>query len=164
MEFKFNAEPLLKGVCAPLPSAMDESGNFDAASQERLLAWVTRSGAGVHAVLSSPGLEPSPVKRQANEACHFTGAQAQHWAGVSAESVEALLANLEHALKLGVSTAVLDPLAVKDYPDPVRLFDRHILPLFERLGKGLAIVIEDSGSERRIRTQDLKELARLEIF
>ena len=53
---------------------------------------------------------------------------------------------------------------MEDSPDPLSLFHRHIQPFFEKHGKGLPILIDDSGSERRIKTRDLKQLARLDIL
>lgn len=161
-----NDAPLLKGVCAPLPLPLDEAGRFDASAQERLLAWVIQEGAGVHAVLSASGFEAgAELRAQVNEVCHFETNKSQHcahFAGVSAKNAQDLLSNLEHVLKLGVDMAVLDPMAVEDVPDPGTLFHRHIQPLFEKLGRSLPILLEDSGSERRIRTRDLKQLARLD--
>ena len=110
MEFKLSERPLLKGLCAPLPIPLDSAGRFDAAAQERLLDWVIQGGSGAHAVLSAQGAEaPLELRRQVNEACHFSATKAEHWAGVSAKTVEGLLLNLEHALKLGAAMAVLDP-------------------------------------------------------
>ena len=154
---------LPRGLCIPLPVALDASGRFDALSQERLMEWVRPAKAA--ALISSPGLEAlnPELSRQATSACHYASPAAPHWAGVSAPTVEALLMNLEHALKLGVQAAVLNPLACQDAPDPLALFHRRILPLFEKSGKSLPLLLEDSGGgEARLRTRDLKQLTRLD--
>ncbi len=156
-------QSLPRGLCIPLPIALDENGNFDPASQERLLARL--GGAKAASVLSAPSLEPlSPeLLRQAVRACHLALGGPGHWAGVGAGLVEDLLINLEGALRLGAEAAVFNPLQLKDAPDPVALFHRQIIPLFEKLGRSLPILLDDSGGEIRLRTRDLKQLSRLDM-
>ncbi|MES2202315.1 MAG: PfkB family carbohydrate kinase [candidate division FCPU426 bacterium] len=164
MELKSELRHLAGGVCAPLPCALDASGAFDAAAQERLVAWVLQAGAGVHAIYSSPspaGLS-GVLRRQADEASHFSAGSASHWVGVGATSLEELLENIERALGLGAAAVVFDPLALPKFPDPALLFQRQISPFFEKLGRGLPVLLESGGVGRRLKTNELKHLARLE--
>src|SRR5207247_1563893 len=130
---------------------------------QRLLA---RVGPFASALISAPASEAlsASQRREAMRSCQLTGAKAQHWAGVSAGSVADLLDNLEYAMALGAEAAVFDPMSALDCPDPLKLLHRHVLPFFERLGRSLPLVFKTHGMERRLRTADLKQLARLELL
>lgn len=153
---------LPRGLIVPLPTALDKNGKFDAPAQERLLHWVGQGRPA--AIYSAPGFEGlSPeLSRKANEAGHFAATGREHWAGISALSVKELLNNLEHALKLGASAVVLNPLGCADCKEPLQLFHRHIIPFFEKSGKSTAVLLEDAGGAVRLRTRELKQLSRLE--
>jgi D-arabinose 5-phosphate isomerase GutQ/sugar/nucleoside kinase (ribokinase family) len=153
---------LPRGLCIPLPTAIAQDGSFDAPSQERLLRFLAASKPA--AILSAPSLEnlAPELSRKANEAAHFAALGPALAMGISAASVEGLLGNLEHAIKLGAQSLVLDPLACADSGDPVALFHRHLIPRLDHLGKSLPILLDDGGGERRLRTRDLKQLSRLD--
>ncbi len=177
-DYSLAAPPLIKGICVPLLTALDSKGRLDIPSQERLLARVVRgeAGLGAQAVFSNgtsgewSRLSAAHTKASteiARDALAGAGGLGL-WAGCSAKTVAGVLANLEHAIKLGVSAAVIAPLAVEDAPDCQALFHRHVTPLFQRLGKGLPVFLYDNPQEYRhgrqdhLRTREVKHLARLD--
>jgi arabinose-5-phosphate isomerase len=178
MDYLLPSAPLIHGLCVPAVCALDAKGGFDAASQEKLAAFLARgeAGAGAQALFSNGTTGEwsrldAAVQRRVTETLHYAlagGRGPSLWAGVSAASAGALLQNLEHALKLGAQAAVVAPLAVADVPDPLALFHRHITPLYQRLGKGLPVFLYDNpdeykqGKADRLRTRQVKQLARLD--
>lgn len=178
MDYLLPPSPLIQGLCVPVVTALDAQGAFDPASQERLADFLARgeAGAGAQGLLSNgtsgewQRLDIS-VRRRCTEALRSAlagGPGPKLWAGVSAPSVGEVLQGLEHALKAGADAAVLAPLAVADVPDPLALFHRHITPLYQRLGKGLPVLLYDNpdeykqGKQDRLRTRQVKQLARLD--
>ncbi|HXC64448.1 MAG TPA: hypothetical protein VNZ67_08820, partial [bacterium] len=178
MDYTLPPSPLIQGLCVPLVAALDAKGVFDGASQEKLLAYVSRgeSGAGAQAVFSNGStgewrrLDPGARKR-VTEAVHYAlagGRGPRLWAGASDATAGGVLAALEHALKIGAHAGVVAPLAVQDVKDPVSLFHRHITPLYQRGGKGLPILLYDNpeeyrhGRQDKLRTSQVKQLARLD--
>ncbi|HTB34441.1 MAG TPA: dihydrodipicolinate synthase family protein, partial [bacterium] len=178
MDYTLPPSPLIQGLCVPLVAALDAKGVFDTASQEKLLAAVSRgeTGAGAQAVFSNGStgewqrLDPG-ARRRVTEAVHYAlagGRGPRLWAGASDATAGGVLAALEHALKIGAHAGVVAPLAVQDVKDPVSLFHRHITPLYQRLGKGLPILLYDNpeeyrhGRQDKLRTSQVKQLARLD--
>lgn len=159
-------------------TALDAQGRYDAASQEKLTAYLARgeAGGGAQALFTNGTTGEwhrldAGLQRQVTETVHYALAGGRGpglWAGVSADSAGGVLQNLEHALKLGAQAAVIAPLAVGDVPDPFALFHRHISPLYQRLGKGLPVILYDNpdeyrqGKRDRLRTRQVKQLARLD--
>jgi arabinose-5-phosphate isomerase len=177
LDYTLASPPLIKGVCVPLLTALDAHGKFDAASQEKLIRFALEgeAGAGAQALFSGGTSGEwhcfSPeLNRQAAQACHYalSGGRVPLWMGCSAHHAGEVVANLELALKLGASAAVVAPLGVQDVPDNLALFHRHITPLFQRLGKGLPVFLYDNPSEYRrgtqdhLRTREVKQLSRLD--
>lgn len=180
MDYLLPPSPLITGLCVPMVTALDAQGNFDAASQEKLVAFLARgeAGAGAQALFSN-GTSGEwhrldlAVRLKVTETTHYAlsgGRGPKLWAGVSAPSAGAVLQGLEHALKLGADAAVIAPLATADVPDPLALFHRHVTPLYQRLGKGLPVLLYDNpdeykqGKQDRLRTRQVKQLARLDYI
>jgi D-arabinose 5-phosphate isomerase GutQ/dihydrodipicolinate synthase/N-acetylneuraminate lyase len=179
MDYSLPGAPLIHGLCVPMVTALDAQGRFDAASQERLVAFLARgeNGAGGAQALFTNGTSGEwhhfdPGTRMAvTETVHYAlsgGRGPRLWAGVNDCAAEGVVANLEHAVKLGASAAVIAPLAVENIADAGELFHRHISPLYQRLGKGLPLFLYDNpdayrlGRQDRLRTGEVKQLARLD--
>jgi arabinose-5-phosphate isomerase len=159
-------------------TALDDKGGFDASSQEKLTAFLARgeAGAGAQALFTNGSSAEwrrcsLETQRKATETVRYAlsgGRGPSLWAGVSAESAGTMLGNIEHALKVGAQAVVVAPLAVQDVKDPLALFHRHISPLYQRLGKGLPVFLYDNpdeyqqGKQDRLRTRQVKQLARLD--
>jgi|GEM_PF-96069 arabinose-5-phosphate isomerase len=178
MDYLLPPSPLIQGLCVPLVTALDAKGQLDPASQERLLAFVSRgeAGAGAQAVFTNGTTGewrrlPLAQRLKCTEAVHYAlsgGRGPKLWAGVNDAAAGGVLQGLEHGLKLGVAAAVVAPLSVEDVKDPLALFHRHITPLYQRLGKGLPVFLYDNpeefrrGRQDRLRTAQVKQLARLD--
>ncbi|HTB23250.1 MAG TPA: dihydrodipicolinate synthase family protein [bacterium] len=179
MDYVLPGAPLIHGLCVPMVTALDAQGRFDAASQERLVAFLARgeNGSGGAQALFTNGtsgewhhFEPG-IRLAVTETAHYAlsgGRGPRLWAGINDRAAEGVVANLEHAVKLGASAAVVAPLAVENIPDAGSLFHRHISPLYQRLGKGLPLFLYDNpdvyrmGRQDRLRTGEVKQLARLD--
>jgi len=162
-------------------TALDAQGRFDPAGQERLVSFLARgeSGAGGAQALFTNGTSGewqrlgADVRLQVTETAHYAlsgGRGPRLWAGVNDRAAEGVVSNLEHAVKLGAAAAVVAPLAVEDIPDAGALFHRHISPLYRRLGRGVPIFLYDNpdvyrlGRQDRLRTREVKQLARLDYI
>ncbi|MGH7442119.1 MAG: dihydrodipicolinate synthase family protein, partial [bacterium] len=179
MDYQLSPSPLIQGLCVPMVTALDEGGAFDAPGQERLTDFLVRGDGGGAQALFSNGtsgewtrLDPA-TRRRVSETVHYAlsrGRGPRLWAGVSDRNARGITDNLEHALKLGAAAAVVAPLAVEDIPDVLALFHRHISPLYQRLGRGLPIFLYDNpdayhlGAQDRLRTEEVKQLARLDYI
>lgn len=176
MDYTISASPLVQGLCVPLVAALDGNGRLDSASQEKLAAFVSQGEAGAVFTNGTSGewrRLDAGTRRRVTETVHFTfagGRGPRLWAGINDISAGGVLSNLEHALGLGAAAAVVAPLAVEDVRDVPALFLRHIGPLYERLGKGLPILLYDNpdayrrGDQHRLRTREVKQLARLDYI
>jgi arabinose-5-phosphate isomerase len=179
MDYLLPPAPLINGVCVPVVTALDEQGRFDPAGQERLVGFLVRGehGSGGAQALFTNGTSGEwhhlarEVRLQVTETVHYAlsgGRGPRLWAGVNDRAAGGVVANLEHAVKLGAAAAVVAPLAVEDIPGAGALFHRHIGPLYARLGRGLPIFLYDNpdvyrlGRQDRLRTREVKQLARLD--
>jgi D-arabinose 5-phosphate isomerase GutQ/sugar/nucleoside kinase (ribokinase family)/dihydrodipicolinate synthase/N-acetylneuraminate lyase len=177
VDYTLPAPPLIKGLCVPMLTALDSQGRFDAASQEKLIARLLKgeAGAGAQALFSNGTSGEwhrlsADLGRQAAQTAQYalSGGGPSHWVGCTAASAGGVLANIEHAIKIGASSVVVAPLAVEDIPDSLNLFHRHISPLYQRLGKGLPVFLYDNPSEYKhgqqdhLKTREVKQLARLD--
>jgi arabinose-5-phosphate isomerase len=178
MDYLIPPAPLVQGLVVPMITALDAEGRFDPVSQERLVAYLAQGEAGAGALaLFSNGTSgewsrlDAAVRLKVTECAHYGlagGRGPRLWAGINDKAAGVVVANLEHALKLGASAAVLAPLAVEDVRDVGALFHRHISPLYQRLGKGLPLFLYDNpdvyrrGRQDRLRTREVKQLARLD--
>jgi len=178
MDYLLPPAPLVHGLCVPLVTALDASGRFDPVGQERLADFATRgeSGSGAQALFTNGTsgewrqLDPA-LRRSVTETVHYAlsgGRGPRLWAGVNDRTAGGVAANLEHALTLGAAAAVVAPLAVEDVRDAGALFNRHITPLYQRLGRALPVFLYDNpdsfrrGRQDRLRTREVKQLARLD--
>lgn len=168
---------MIQGLSIPILSALGPKSDLDETSQERLISWVCQDGKGAQ-ILFSAGttgewnrIEPAQLRR-VNEICQAACRQAQGpqlWAGVTSLSMQDTLANLEHAITLGVPAVVLAPLSIVDAPPPLEFFNRHLIPLYQRLGSSLPLCLYDNADiavktgDLHLRTRDVKKLSRLEF-
>jgi len=89
------------------------------------------------------------------------------WVGVTSESKEETLANIEHALEVGADAGVIAPLSIRNLPDIIAFFQRDISDLFDRKAKHLPLFLYDNADIAvdsrllHIRTRDVKRLSRL---
>jgi dihydrodipicolinate synthase/N-acetylneuraminate lyase len=89
------------------------------------------------------------------------------WVGVTAESRQETLANIECALEARADAAVIAPLSIGDVADIEDFFQRQISDLFDRKGKALPLFLYDNADIAfdkkfaHIRTRDVKKLSRL---
>jgi dihydrodipicolinate synthase/N-acetylneuraminate lyase len=89
------------------------------------------------------------------------------WVGVTAESCDDTLANIECALDAGADAAVIAPLSIADATDIEDFFQRRISDLFDHKGKALPVFLYDNADIAfdpklsHIRTRDVKKLSRL---
>lgn len=89
------------------------------------------------------------------------------WVGLTGDTRNETLANLECALEARADAAVIAPLSINDLGDVVSFFQREVSDLFDHRGRWLPIFLYDNADIAadprvpHIRTRDVKRLSRL---
>ncbi len=170
-----------RGLSVPCVTALAPDGSFLEEDQRRLVRYLIQGGRGADVifVMGTTGewnRLGAAVRQRAisvvveEVAKHDAAAETpvEAWVGITAPTVAETLETLELALALDAHAAVIAPLAIRDAPDPVRLLQRDVADFFDARGQRIPVYLYDNadiaaGRELRLRTQQVKQLSRLDF-
>lgn len=173
-----------RGLSIPSITVLDADGRIIEAEQRKLFRYNVQEGKGADiifgvgttgefnrisnhdrqrliAILSE---EVGKINRELSE--HKPSA-VEGWAGVTAETKNLTLENIECAIDNQSDAIVIAPLTIGDLEDVVAFFHREISDLFDRRGQYVPIFLYDNRDiaadpkRQHIRTVDVKRLSRL---
>lgn len=173
-----------RGLSIPSLTVLDKSGRVIEAEQRRVFRYNAQRGYGAD-ILFGCGttgewncitnaerqrlmcMEVDEVARINRELVAIERPTIEAWVGVTAESKEETLANIEHALDTGADAGVIAPLSIRNLTDTIAFFQQDISDLFDRKAKHLPLFLYDNADIAvdprllHIRTRDVKRLSRL---
>ena len=159
----------LRGVVAPVVTAFLPDGGLDSASQEKLLQFLNSDGSGVHAVCSlSEWSEAALLNKEQQfqllDTCHYALRSlrfSQHWLCASASQPEQVLELLTRGAQLQMDAALIAPQSLSGTADPVVWLHEEVLSLYQTLDLHLPLLMQEENQGNRLRTRQIKQLARL---
>ena len=145
-----------RGLSIPSLTVLDKSGRVIEAEQRRVFRYNAQRGYGAD-ILFGCGttgewncitnaerqrlmcMEVDEVARINRELVAIERPTIEAWVGVTAESKEETLANIEHALDTGADAGVIAPLSIRNLTDTLAFFQQDISDLFDRKAKHLPL-------------------------
>jgi dihydrodipicolinate synthase/N-acetylneuraminate lyase len=175
-----------KGLSVPVVTVLDEHGELVEEDQRAVVRYVIQDGYGADVVFAvgttgewdriSNGLRQRVIQVCAEEVAKAnaqlagrTPRDVEMWAGVTAQSPEETLENLDLAIACGADAAVLAPLSIEGLEDPVRFVTREIADLLDARTRRIPIFLYDNADIAvdpkvpHIRTRQVKALSRLDF-
>lgn len=167
------------GLSIPLVTIFDAQGRVSEGEQRATVRFALQDGAGAD-VLFAVGTTGEwdridNARRQhaadviLNECRRLPmhGKPVEAWVGVTAHTRHETLENLEFAIRIGASAAVIAPLSIRDIDDIVDLVSRDVAEVFQRVGRALPVFLYDNaeiaaaGKAPHMRTRDVKLMSQL---
>lgn len=173
-----------RGLSIPAITVLDESGRVIEDEQRAVFRYLAQQGLGADIIFGAGTtgewnrisnserqrlieIEVDEIARINREVAlrEFTPVEA--WVGVTADTRDETLANLECALESCADAAVIAPLSIADLADVVSFFQRDVSDLFDHRGRWLPVFLYDNADIAadprvpHIRTRDVKRLSRL---
>jgi len=175
-----------KGLSVPVVTVLDEHGELVEEDQRAVVRYVIQDGYGadvVFAVGTTGEWDRIPnatrqrviqlcveeVAKQNAQLAGRTPRDVEMWAGVTAQSPEETLDNLDLAISCGADAAVLAPLSIEGIDDPVRFVAREVADLLDARTRRIPIFLYDNADIAidpkvpHIRTRQVKALSRLDF-
>jgi len=175
-----------KGLSVPVVTVLDEDGELVEEDQRALVRYVIQDGYGADVVFAvgTTGewdhisnqtrqrviqLCSEEVAKQNAQLAGRTPRDVEMWAGVTAQSPEETLENLDLAIACGADAAVLAPLSIEGIDDPVRFVAREVADLLDARTRRIPIYLYDNADIAidpkvpHIRTRQVKALSRLDF-
>jgi dihydrodipicolinate synthase/N-acetylneuraminate lyase len=173
-----------RGLSIPSITVLDERGRVLEAQQRKVFRYNAQQGYGADIIfgVGTTGeynrianrerqrlmlIEIDEVANMNREIVDNERQAVEAWVGVTAESRQETLANIECALEAGADAAVIAPLSIGDVTNIQDFFQREISDLFDHKGKSLPLFLYDNADIAvdpklsHIRTRDVKKLSRL---
>lgn len=170
----------------PVVTALDPDGGFAESDQRALVRFVLQEGYGADVVFAAgttgewDRVDASVCRRviqaSVEEVAKANGLQAEPrarpveaWAGVTAQSAEDTLENLDFAIAHGADAAVIAPLSIRGLDDPVRFVARDVADLMDARPRRIPVYLYDNADIAvdpkvpHIRTRQVKALSRLDF-
>ena len=175
-----------KGLSVPVVTVLDERGELVEEDQRAVVRYVIQDGYGADVVFAvgTTGewdrisnatrqrviqLCVEEVAKQNAQLAGRTPRDVEMWAGVTAQSPEETLENLDLAIACGADAAVLAPLSIEGIDDPVRFVAREVADLLDARTRRIPIFLYDNADIAidpkvpHIRTRQVKALSRLDF-
>ena len=172
------------GLSVPSITVLDREGRIVEAEQRRVFRFNVQQGYGADIIfgIGTNGewnritnaqrqqlmqIETDEVSRINDELTILGRPSVEAWVGVTANTKQETLANLECALELGAHAAVIAPLSIADLGDLIEFFQRDITDLLDRRGSQMPVFLYDNADIAidprvpHLRTRDVKQLSRL---
>jgi dihydrodipicolinate synthase/N-acetylneuraminate lyase len=173
-----------RGLSIPSITVLDEQGRIIETDQRRLFQYNAQEGKGADILfgvgttgefnrLSNPDRQrliailSEEVGKINRGLCVHKPNAVEGWAGVTAETKDLTLENIECAIDNHSDAVVIAPMSIGDLEDVVSFFHRDISDLFEKRGQYVPIFLYDNRDiaadpkRRHIKTVDVKRLSRL---
>lgn len=173
-----------RGLSVPSITVLDERGRVIEAQQRSVFRYNAQQGYGADIIfgVGTTGeynriencerqrlmlIEVDEVAKINKEIAGHDRQPLEAWVGVTAQSPQETLANIECALEAGADAAVIAPLSIGGAIDIQDFFQRQLSDLFDHKGKSLPLFLYDNADIAvdpklaHIRTRDVKKLSRL---
>ena len=172
------------GLSVPSITVLDREGRIVEAEQRQVFRFNVQQGYGANIIfgIGTNGewnritnaqrqqlmqIETDEIGRINEELAIIGRPSVEAWVGVTANTKQETLANLECALELGADAAVIAPLSIADLGDLIEFFQRDITDLLDRRASQMPVFLYDNAdiaidqSVPHLRTKDVKQLSRL---
>ena len=170
-----------RGLSVPCVTILSPDGDLLEEDQRRLVRFLIQGGRGADVVFAMGTTGewnrlPAAVRQRTIQVVveevrkHDDGSEqaVQAWVGITAPTATETLEALELALAIDAHAAVVAPLAIADVADPVRFMMRDVADFLDARDRRIPVYLYDNadiaaGREQRLRTQQVKQLSRLDF-